>query len=216
MIENLENEIWRDIKGYEGLYQVSNLGRVKSLGRQHGFLYKQDRIMKPFKTKFNYYKINLYKNGVKKNFFIHRLVALAFIPNPNNYPVINHKDENPSNNYVDNLEWCTVKYNSNYGTAPIRKGLAVSKALKGRTLSEECRKKISEAHKGNTYNKGKYNNSKSKPIIQLDLQGDFIKEFPSARQIWRDFGFDYSRIHKACKGRVKTAYGYKWCYKENY
>ena len=112
-------EIWKDVKGYEGLYQVSNLGRVKRLRFINRHLdFKQEKILKPYKDGGDYYfVIGLHKNGKKKYKAIHRLVAEAFIPNPNNYPIVNHKDENKENNYVDNLEWCTHKYNSNYGNA---------------------------------------------------------------------------------------------------
>lgn len=101
-------EIWKDIEGYEGLYQVSNLGNVKN---------NKNKIMKLAKEKNGYLRINLSKNGFKKRMSIHKLVAMTFIPNPNNYPQINHKDENKQNNCVDNLEWCTQIYNINYGNA---------------------------------------------------------------------------------------------------
>ena len=107
-------EEWRDIKGYEGLYQVSNLGKVKSLKDNYGR--SRIKILKLKKRKDGYMEINLHKNGTIKTFRVHQLVARAFIDNPNNLKEINHKDENPSNNRVDNLEWCTRKYNNNYGT----------------------------------------------------------------------------------------------------
>lgn len=116
-------EIWKDIKGYEGLYQVSNLGRVKSLKRilkhktTYGGIYTvKGKILKPKEDK-GYYRYSLSNNGKNKLFFAHRLVAEAFIPNPQHYLIVNHKDENPHNNKADNLEWCTIKYNVTYGTA---------------------------------------------------------------------------------------------------
>ena len=113
-------EIWKDIQGYEGLYQISNLGRVKSLGRiitnKIRTYYREDLILSPGKDKDGYFQVQLYKNGINKMRKVHRLVAETFILNPNNYPCINHKDENKQNNHVSNLEWCTVKYNQNYGT----------------------------------------------------------------------------------------------------
>ena len=102
-------EIWKDIEGYEGLYQVSNLGKVKS----------KRKILSP--AKGEYLKVNLNKNGKQNTCYIHRLVALTFIPNQNNYTHINHKDENKYNNNVNNLEWCTNKYNINYGNAQKKK-----------------------------------------------------------------------------------------------
>lgn len=98
-------EIWKDIKGYEGLYQVSNLGNVKSL--------KTNKILK--KIQGQYYNVGLYNNRIKKHIKIHRLVAETFLSNLNNYDCINHKDENKFNNNVENLEWCTKKQNCNYG-----------------------------------------------------------------------------------------------------
>lgn len=99
-------EEWRDIKGYEGLYQVSSLGRVKHI--------KFNRIKRASTSRYKMHILS--KKGVKKGYPLHRLVAEAFIPNPNNYPCVNHKDENPLNNTVNNLEWCTYSYNINYGT----------------------------------------------------------------------------------------------------
>lgn len=107
-------EEWRDIKGYEGHYQVSNLGRIKSLN------YRQtckEKIMELGFHNRGYLMAHLSKSGKQKNFFLHRLVAQTFIPNPYNLPQVNHKDENKSNNCVDNLEWCTAKYNQRYSRA---------------------------------------------------------------------------------------------------
>lgn len=110
-VENLENEIWENINGYEGLYQVSNLGRIKSLPKFH----QGERILKSRLNKYGYLYIGLIKESLKKSYTIHRLVAKAFIINSNNYPCVNHKDENKLNNNIENLEWCTVDYNNNYG-----------------------------------------------------------------------------------------------------
>ena len=104
------DEIWRDIKGYEGLYQVSNKGRVKSLK------YGKERILRPRDNGDGYLNVVLYKNTASQSRCIHRLVAEVFIPNTQNKPQINHKDECKTNNTVENLEWATAKENSNYGT----------------------------------------------------------------------------------------------------
>lgn len=161
------NEIWKDIKGYEGLYQVSNFGRVMNV--------KKNKLVKQEIIHNGYVRVTLFNNGKPKWFFIHRLVAIAFIPNPHNYPQINHKDENKLNNCVDNLEWCTAKYNSNYGTRNI---------------------KI------------------SKPILQFDLDGNFIKEWSSTREIERILGFYHSNVSWCCTNKIKSAYNYIWKYKD--
>ena len=121
------NEEWRDIEGYEGLYQVSNLGRVRSLNcRGHkGCM----GILTPRLDGKGYEMVALYKEGKARNIKVHRLVAQAFIPNPNNYPQVNHKDENKTNNDVKNLEWCTNEYNHNYGTRNERVGKSLSKKV---------------------------------------------------------------------------------------
>ena len=105
-------EIFKDIKGYEN-YQVSNLGNVKSLGNDKT---RKEKILKPNKLKNNYLQVVLCKEGKRKYHLIHRLVAEAFIPNHNNLPQLNHLDEDKTNNTISNLEWCTAKYNNNYGT----------------------------------------------------------------------------------------------------
>ena len=140
-------EIWKDIKGYEGLYQVSNLGRIKSLPKWHrnnknsGY-WSKEIILKYGKDKDGYLQVMLTKNKNRRQHKIHRLVAQTFIPNPNNYPVVNHKKEfEKQNNEVDNLEWCTVKYNTNYGTAIERRSSQYRKTEYQYTLEGELIKK---------------------------------------------------------------------------
>ena len=106
-------EIWKDIEGYEKLYQVSNLGNVKSLNYRHT---GKEKLLKTAKDKDGYLRVGLYKDGKTKNCSVHRLVAFAFIPNPDNLPQVNHIDENKQNNISSNLEFCDAKYNINYGT----------------------------------------------------------------------------------------------------
>ena len=146
-------EEWKDIKGYEGQYQVSNLGRVKSLDRMLTYKTKYGvyqhmqygKVLTPCFDTRGYPYVRLFDlNGKTKSVTIHRLVGLAFIPNPDNLPCLNHKDEIKTNNSVDNLEWCTHLYNNLYGTHLDK----ISHALKGIKRSEETRKKMSEARKG--------------------------------------------------------------------
>jgi hypothetical protein len=156
-------EHWKDIKGYEGLYQVSNYGRVKALPKKRingtGFYIQKERIMsQQLKTK-RYYGVNLTKDGIHKNFLVHRLVADAFIKNPNNYEEVNHIDCNKLNNKVENLEWCTREMNLKHALENElllkKKGKKlskeecerISKRNKGRIVSKETREKISRAMK---------------------------------------------------------------------
>lgn len=106
-------EIWKDIKGYEGKYQVSNLGNVKSLNYNNT---GKERILIPGKQTSGYLCVVLSKNGIHKTFTIHRLIAQTFINNTQNLPEVNHIDEDKTNNRVDNLDWCTAEYNNNFGT----------------------------------------------------------------------------------------------------
>ena len=109
----MDNVIWKPVVGYEGLYEVSNTGLVKSLG--NSITHKTPHLLKIRNNgRCGYCRVQLYKNGISKMKSVHRLVAEAFIPNPNDYPLINHKDEDVTNNHIDNLEWCTASYNYQY------------------------------------------------------------------------------------------------------
>ena len=119
-------EIWKNIEGYEGLYQVSNEGMIKSLGNNKT---RKEKILKPVENKDGYLYVKLCKNCEYKNYFIHRLVADAFIPNQDNLPEVNHKDEDKTNNRVENLEWCNRKYNVNYGTRNLKSSISLGKKV---------------------------------------------------------------------------------------
>lgn len=165
-------EVWKPIKDYEGLYEVSNEGNVRSLNyRQTG----KTQVLKPQDQGQGYLFVRLCKNGKAKTCRVNRLVAAAFIPNPNNYPEVNHKNECKFCNCVWNLEWCTREYNNDYGTRVER----AAKANKGKQHTEETKKKISKANKGNKYGK--------KKVICLELK----RIFNSAKEA-SEF-LDYSR-----------------------
>ena len=189
-------EEWKDIEGYEGYYQVSNTGKVKSIGRyvkRNGekFYFRKGRFLKPSISNTNCSMVCLYKDGVIKWFLVHRLVAAAFIPNPNNLPEVNHKDENRLNNFVcvnpdgsvdaakSNLEWCTSEYNINFGTRNKRAAEKLSKA-----------------------------------VLQFDKNGVLIKKWSSIIAPERELGIKHQSICRCCKGKSKSAYGYVWKYKE--
>ena len=181
-------EEWRDIKGYEGKYQISDLGRIKSLNYRGNT--NQEHILKLKEARNGYNQVQLYKNGKGVFYLIHRLVAQAFIPNPDNLPIVNHKDENKENNNVDNLEWCTYEYNNNYGTINKRH----SETMKGRKLSEEHKRKISNSIKGN-----KHPQAKKVKCITTGEIFDYIKE------AGRKYNIGSSHISKCCKGKAKSA-----------
>ena len=191
MENNIIQEEWRIISGYEE-YKVSNLGRIKRLAydkvvcggsKQHC----AERILKPQIRKRGYLAVSLSKNSKAKSFLIHRLVAIAFIPNPENLPQVNHKDENTSNNHVDNLEWCNQKYNSNYGTSKER----ISTKLKNGILS--------------------------KSVEQYDKEGNYINEYPSAIEASRILHLNVSGIVSCCNESSKYSHcgGYQWRYKDS-
>ena len=128
-------EEWKAIQGYEGIYEVSNFGNVRSLprykrGNFDSKVFIEGKTIKQVKNNRGYYIVQLSKNNKVKNFSVHRLVAEAFIPNPNNFPQVNHKDEDKSNNRVSNLEWMTLKRNINYGTRNKRMALTKGKNVK--------------------------------------------------------------------------------------
>ena len=135
-------ELFKEIKNYEGLYSVSNLGNVYS--------YRKNRLLNKKNCK-GYLKVQLSKNGITKNFSIHRLVAEAFIENPKSLPCVNHKDENRANNCVNNLEWCDVKYNNNYGTRIHKVKQKLCKCIQMLDLYGNVIKEFESIHDANKY-----------------------------------------------------------------
>ena len=133
-------EEWKEIPGYEGLYEVSNKGNVRNVRR--------NKLLRLSKTNNRYIRVSLCKNGIKTGLTVHRLVAEAFIENPDNLPEVNHKDEDKTNNRVENLEWCDHKYNMNYGTRNIRaKETAIKNGYYTGLSKEEYRKKYRDKNK---------------------------------------------------------------------
>lgn len=193
-------EIWKDIKGFEGKYQVSNLGNVKSLNyRGHGY----EKNLTPKINNNGYAWYLLSKENKTYPMLLHRLVAEAFIENLNKLPEVNHKDENPLNNNADNLEWCTRKYNATYSMdRHPERYIQCKKVLR----DENCNKIINKKFKPR---KSKHYNKK---INQFELTGKFVRSWENQRQIYNETGFFPDSIRKCCEGKRKTAHGYKWEY----
>jgi hypothetical protein len=179
-------EVFVPVTGYEGLYEISNLGRVKSLAKFKGTNYKQrigERIMKGKPNTNGYLQIGLSIDGEKTYPFVHRLVAIHFIENPNNSPEVNHKNGNRICNEASNLEWCTRLENEQHSW---RTGL---KQMRG------------DLHK------------LSKRVLQLDLSGTLLKDWTNGYEVMNTLGYAHGHISKCCRGLAKSAYGFKWQYK---
>lgn len=219
------NEEWRDIIGFEGRYQVSNLGRVRSFVDSHGELRVTPVLRKTSLTHKGYPYVSLTDGAKHYARCVHRLVARAFIPNPQELPCINHKDEDKANNCIDNLEWCTHKYNSNYGTLRER----LSKRLRGRELTSEQRDRICSAlvrdYKEHPERKRKVSESLKRfysipehrtglinrhtTAVQCVETGEI---FPSVKAAAQAISVIYVNICQCCRYPTRTSGGYHWRY----
>ena len=178
----MTKEIWRDIEGYEGLYRVSDQGRVKSLERKipiwhGGERIQKERILKPVVRHDGYMEVNLCAGGKTKTLKVHRLVCQAFHDNQYNKSDVNHINEDKADNRACNLEWCTRKENINHGSHNERSG-----------------------------------KTRSKPVGQYTLDGELVKIWQSTNEVERQAGFSRSNISQAANGNRKTAYGFRWKY----
>ena len=177
------NEVWKSVKGYESLYEVSNMGRVRNA---------KGKILSPQKRQHGYLCVQLHGKGGHatrnmKTFSIHRLVAEAFIPNPNGLEEVNHLDEDKANNMVDNLEWINHADNTNYGTCQRRRAQKL------------------------------INGIRSRRVMQFTVDGKFVKEFPSIAEVERQLGYCGGNIHHAASKKPNQyAYGYVWKFSDTF
>ena len=181
--KRMSKEIWRDIRGYEGLYQVSNLGRVKSL--------RSNNILKGGSYPNGYLFVGLCKHNKVKTCMRHRLVAQAFIPNLLNKPEVDHINTDKNDNTVENLRWVT-HYENDHNPLTVKHRMKAHVGLKER---------VGKKH------------TQSKEVLQLALDGKVVRDWESIGEVERHLGFGHSNIISCLKGRQKTSYGYKWEYK---
>lgn len=185
-------EIWKDIPGYEGYYQVSNFGRIKHCAISSkpgtGNYAREERLIHPNKNNLGYYLASLYKGGKRKFMLVHRAVAMAFIPNPRGLPHVNHIDSNPTNNNVLNLEWCTPSQNAKHSYDTNNRRAKMNWKAGGQ-------------------------NHSAKAVCMLDkTNGNIVKTFECIMDAEREMGILNTSIVHCLKGKYKTAGGYKWIY----
>lgn len=194
-------EIWKDVSGFEGYYQVSNFGNVRSVDRyvrsKGKPTFRKGTCMKLQVNHKGYYSVILHKESKAYPKVIHRLVATAFIPNPDNLPQVNHKDTNKKNNEVSNLEWCTNQENQTHAKANGCYGPFTQKQY------ETVNRNLQKARK-----------ARLKSVIQMDVNFNKIREFRSIKEAERETGVNNSKICACCKERRNTAGGFRWKYKE--
>lgn len=184
----MQTERWEDVENYEGLYQVSKNGLVRSLDRinlrnNQIAIHQKGKMLNASIGKNGYLVVSLWKNGEGKSHYVHRLVAKAFLPNKYNLPEVNHKDEIKLNNNVNNLEWCNRIYNNNYATRNKR----LSKSLTN-------------------------NEKTSKKIAQYSIDNQLLKVWSSSREIERALHIPNMAIWRVCNGYRKSSHGYLWRY----
>lgn len=227
--EELANEEWRDVVGYEGKYQVSNLGRVRN--------FKNFNVIDGWTTRSGYISVHLSNQGKPRKKSVHRLVAMAFISNPLSKPHIDHINCNRQDNRVENLRWCTHKENMNNPITleTIRKSkVGVKNPMYGKVTPQSVKDKIREALSGaknHMYGKHLTEEQKDKikewnktedairlrcvPVLQFTKDMELVKIWFSARQAHRECGYNHGCIQRCCKGIRKTYRGYIWQYPEN-
>lgn len=198
-------EVWKDIEGYEGLYQVSNTGRVKhlpyTLNNISGSHYMDERILKQNPNNSGYLMVGLYKNKKGLNKTVHRLVAKAFVENKKGLLEVNHRNEIKTDNRAENLEWVTHRQNSTHGTK-----------IK-RTIKTFKERGINVGENNPMFGKTGSESPCAKPILQYDMSGNLLHEYDSAASVERLFGYKRCCVNGAARGIYRQAYGFVWKYK---
>ena len=197
----MSTEIWKPILGYETYYEISNKGRIRGLGNcKAPCKYKGKTTYLSLKKERNgYLRVMLWKDGIGKHYSVHRLVAINFIPNPKNLPVVNHKDRNKENNCINNLEWCTQKYNVNYADAHKKTVEAFKRANANRGITRKAQ------DTKNRLKSGAY----ERAVRQVDIStGEVLNTFRSISEARRMTRINH--IHCVLSGRRKKAGGYFW------
>lgn len=202
LVDNLKGddvmiEIWKDIEGYEGLYQISNLGRVKSF-------YKEGRILKQSIDKDGYFYVGLFKNKKQITKQVHRLVALAFVDGYFEGAVVNHIDENKQNNIYTNLEWVTTQYNIKYSS---HKWSGENHYLYGSHRTEESKRKQGESRRGKYLGENNWNHDKGKKVRNKETG----EVFPTLTKAGKSIGVAHTTISRAIS-KGKSVKGYHWEY----
>lgn len=192
----MEEEIWKDFPGWEGLYQVSTCGNVISLNYKRS---GKEKLLRPRLTTYGYLFVTLIHKGRQENWFVHRMVGITFIPRVDGKEFIDHIDGNPLNNHVENLRWCTRKENQNNPVTKARMRIANA----GRVFTKETLEK-----RGRSISKGK-----KEPVLQYTTDGQFIREWPSIEEASEGTGICRMTISHACRGRVKNPIAFRWKYK---
>lgn len=204
----MENEIWKDVTGYEGYYQVSNLGRVKSLRRMcnsnknHTNRYLSERILSPNVISKGYFRVSLQKDGVKKRYIVSVLVARAFIPNPENKPQVDHIDNDKSNNCVSNLRWTTPKENANNPITRARRKEIMKGIFYPRLLHGYIDPKGEKSHS-------------AKKVVRIDPNTKEVKLYGYIRGVAKD-GFNPQCVSLCCRHKYKFHRGYIFMYESEY
>lgn len=244
-------EVWKDVVGYEDFYSVSNLGRMWSK--------RKNKELLPSTNNCGYKQTNVVDDKTTKCMLVHRAAAMAFLDNPKNLPVVNHIDENTSNNNVNNLEWCSISYNNSYNDCAKRKCKTKKKVyqydckgnlvnifestkqasrelgITNSNLVKCCKEKSYGGKRSYTINNFTFfyypmdkrsvlkrftmsrnkrnNNILSKIVLQFSLDGCFIKEYPSTREVGRQLNISSSNVAACCRGKLRQSNGYVWRYK---